>query len=394
MIQRGKKKSMGWKSPVATHPGKFLEEILEDFGMTQADLAERIELSKKVVNEIVKGKNPITRTTAFKLSKVFPISEDYWINLQNIYESDKARLEEEKRIEEDKQLYLPSFAETYRELSRIGATSGHRWVNSNSGGIVLELQRFYATSSLGYVKKEIEKEKISFRKNKHKEDKLNYYTIAAWLRLGKIKALKTEAKPYDEKKLRGLIKGLVHLSLENPYQYLPKLEKMLSECGVVLAYIPYLKNTHIQGAATWIGKEKALVMLNTTNRSEDKFWFNLFHELGHILNHNKESFVSLENGEIENEEEKEADAFAQKCLIPDFENVVTKFNKYPNYKNAIETLSNDIGVSPSILAGRIAYELMCRGRNVYATLNNFFETKINYSNIGELLASDTTVYLD
>ncbi len=388
-----KKNIVGWDSPVAIHPGKFLEDTLEDFSMSQVDLAERTGLSKKVINEILKGKNPITRPTAFKLAKVFPISEEYWINLQNIYESDKARLEEGDRIKEDKELYLQNFQETYKELGRIGIVSGLRWTGTNSDEIVLELQKFYATDSLGYVQKEIERERISFRKNKHEKEELNHYSIAAWLRLGRIKAQKTETKPFDEKKLKNILGNMVRLSQKNPHEYLPIIEQMLNECGIVLAYLPYLKNTHIQGAATWVSKDKALIMLNTTHRSEDKFWFNLFHEIGHILKHGKrESFVNLENDDVENVQEKEANSFATECLIPNFEDVVSNFNKYKNYKEAIEKIAKSIGISPSILAGRIAYELSCKGRNVYAALNSFFETKINYSNIEE--NSALSVYLE
>jgi addiction module HigA family antidote len=267
-MSKVKKNITGWDSPVAIHPGKFLEETLVDFSMSQADLAERINLSKKVVNEIIKGKNPITRATAFKLAKVFSISEEYWVNLQNIYENDKARLEQEEHIEIDKEQHLPNFIETYKELSRIGITSGLRWSTENSSNIVLELQRYFAADSLGYVQKEIEQ--VYFRKHKHEKEKLNYYTLAAWLRLGKIKAQKTSIQSYDEKKLRNSLVDIARLSQKNPHEYLPKLEEILNECGVVIAYLPYLKKTHVQGAANWIGKDKPLIMINTSNKSEDK----------------------------------------------------------------------------------------------------------------------------
>ena len=95
-----KKSVTGWESPTAFHPGVFLADILKDLSMTQSELAERISLSKKAVNEIIKGKTAVTRSTAHKLSRALPLSEQYWVNAQNIYEQDKARLEEEKQIPE------------------------------------------------------------------------------------------------------------------------------------------------------------------------------------------------------------------------------------------------------------------------------------------------------
>ncbi len=89
-------KLIGWESPEAIHPGEFLIDVLDEFSMSQDDLASRIGLSKKAVNEIVKGKNSITERTARHLSKVFPFSKEYWVNLQKRYESDKVRLEKRR----------------------------------------------------------------------------------------------------------------------------------------------------------------------------------------------------------------------------------------------------------------------------------------------------------
>ena len=44
-----------------THPGELLlEEFLEPLGMTQTELAARIDVSYPRINEIVKGKAAIT----------------------------------------------------------------------------------------------------------------------------------------------------------------------------------------------------------------------------------------------------------------------------------------------------------------------------------------------
>jgi len=92
-----KKEIIGWVSPMAIHPGNFLAEILEEYSLSQAELSERIGISKKVINEIVKGKNAVTSATAYKLSKVFPLTPDYWINLQKSYEADNARINRYKK---------------------------------------------------------------------------------------------------------------------------------------------------------------------------------------------------------------------------------------------------------------------------------------------------------
>lgn len=53
-------------------PGEMLAEYLETFGMTQAELAIRTGLAKKTINEIIRGKSPITPETALKLALPWP----------------------------------------------------------------------------------------------------------------------------------------------------------------------------------------------------------------------------------------------------------------------------------------------------------------------------------
>ena len=92
MRKNTKKEITGWDLVSAIHPGEFLVDVLDEFSITQKNLAQRIGMSEKVVNEIIKGKSPITRTTASHLSDVFPLSETYWMNLQNKYEEDVLKL--------------------------------------------------------------------------------------------------------------------------------------------------------------------------------------------------------------------------------------------------------------------------------------------------------------
>ena len=48
---------------LVTPPGEILLEKLEELGMSQTELANRIGRTKKMVNEIIKGKAPILSET-------------------------------------------------------------------------------------------------------------------------------------------------------------------------------------------------------------------------------------------------------------------------------------------------------------------------------------------
>lgn len=383
MATKNTKQIIGWESPIAIQPGEFLEEILEEYNLSQIELSERIGISPKVVNEIIKGKNPITRPTAFRLSKIFPMSADYWVNLQQSYENDKARIEEKERLGKEVNTYLLPFKETYKELLIVGSSYGVfglRWVWQNYNNIAFELQKFFAVDSLAYVKNGVGQ--FNFRR--YKRDNLNPYTLAAWLRIGEIKAQKTEVAVFNEEKLKNNLSVLRNLSRENHKEYLPKIEKLLAECGIVVAYMPHMKKTHTQGASKWVTHNKVLLMLNTHKRDEGKFWFNLFHEIGHILLHSKkEFFVDVEGGDV-SEVEKQADDFAEKWLIPDFRNTLEEFKqhlqKFHNLDSAIRVVANKNGVSCAIVAGRFTNEFKDNAK-IYPLMSRFLENKIDYVNI-------------
>lgn len=71
------------------HPGEILsKEFLEPLGLSQNELARRIGVPPRRVNEIVLEKRGITADTAMRLSKFFGTSAQFWLNLQSEYELD------------------------------------------------------------------------------------------------------------------------------------------------------------------------------------------------------------------------------------------------------------------------------------------------------------------
>jgi len=52
-----------------SHPGETLLDVLEERGMSQAELADRTGRPKKIINEIIKGKLGISPETAIQLER-------------------------------------------------------------------------------------------------------------------------------------------------------------------------------------------------------------------------------------------------------------------------------------------------------------------------------------
>ena len=66
-----------------THPSKMLlEEFLVPLGMTQTELAERIEVPFQRINSLANGRRAMTPDTALRLARLFGTSPDFWMNHQ------------------------------------------------------------------------------------------------------------------------------------------------------------------------------------------------------------------------------------------------------------------------------------------------------------------------
>ena len=69
-------------SDMAISPGEVLQEEIEARGMSEKELAARLDKPPQVINEIIRAKKAITPDTAIGLGKVLGIDPQYWINLE------------------------------------------------------------------------------------------------------------------------------------------------------------------------------------------------------------------------------------------------------------------------------------------------------------------------
>jgi len=86
-----------------THPGEvLLEEFLKPLDMSQAELARRIKVSRRLINEIVKEKRSVQIDTARKFARFFRTSAELWMSLQlrwDLYHAERSAVPEVEAIE-------------------------------------------------------------------------------------------------------------------------------------------------------------------------------------------------------------------------------------------------------------------------------------------------------
>ena len=72
-------------SDLAIPPGEYLEEVLEELGLNQAEVARRMGRPPQAVNEIIKGEKAITPETSIQLEKVLGVPAYIWVGLEAEY---------------------------------------------------------------------------------------------------------------------------------------------------------------------------------------------------------------------------------------------------------------------------------------------------------------------
>lgn len=66
-----------------THPGELLrEETLPAAGLSQSELAARLGVSRRIVNDLVHERRSVNPDLAHRLARIFNTTPEFWLRLQ------------------------------------------------------------------------------------------------------------------------------------------------------------------------------------------------------------------------------------------------------------------------------------------------------------------------
>lgn len=93
------------------HPGEILrEEFMAPLGLTAGAIARALHLPRSRIERIVKEEVGISTDTALRLSRFFGNSHQFWLNLQNQFESEVLMSEIGKDLEKIEPAVWPDVA--------------------------------------------------------------------------------------------------------------------------------------------------------------------------------------------------------------------------------------------------------------------------------------------
>jgi len=343
----GDEKLLDYTPDYAVPPGETILETIEALSMSQAELAERMGRPKKTINEIIKGKSALTPETALQLERVLGVPSNFWSNLERNYRQALASMRERKLLESD----IPWLSEfPIRDLMKRGI------VRKSTDKIeqLRDILSFFGVSSRESWERIWLEPEGAFRKSSAFSTSPG--SVAAWLRMGEIKAQTIECAPYNREGFLSALDEIRYLTSEPPEEFQPRVVKLCAEAGVAVTFLPELPKIRASGYTRWLNPHKALIQLSWRYKTDDHLWFTFFHEAAHILLHGKREVFIEEKG-IRNggEKEDEANRFAANFLVPAQE--LRRFTrKGKKSKAAIKRFARELGVAPGIVVGRLQHE--------------------------------------
>ncbi|MFI5496664.1 HigA family addiction module antitoxin [Actinoplanes sp. NPDC051859] len=335
--------SPDWQRP----PGKMLQAELDARNITQAELAVRLNVSAKHVNQVIKGVASLTFDMALRLERTLGTPAAFWNQLEASYQDRRAR--EKARTE-----WARDHLGWLRRFPLPALVDRGVLVAGDSEITMLErlLAFFQVADPDAYQRAWAEPVAAGFRRTQ--DANVDPYATAAWLRLGERAADMTPCRPYDSTAFAALLPSLTRLTTMPDREAFEILRRECADVGVAVEFERGLPGSRITGAARWITSTKALIVLSGRYGMHDIFWFAFFHEAAHLILHPKRRVVvDLElSGDDADGQESAANEYAAAILIP--EHYADQLTERTTARRAVE-IADEIGVAPSIVGGRLSY---------------------------------------
>lgn len=334
-----------WTPDWAVVPGEVLVEALEERGMTQAELGRRMARPLKTISEIATGKSAITPETAIQLERVLGISATIWLGLEARYREANARARDRDGLEEHI-AWLRRFP--IKALEKRGVLDGKARETEKAAAL---LSYFGVSSPTGWDQ-HWGPAAASFRSSESAAT--SPYAVAAWLREAEVASEGTELPRLDRTRLRATTPRLRELSRAQVFIWArDQARVLLADAGVGLLMVDGLPGAPVSGAVRWIG-ENPWIILTLRYRTDDQFWFTLFHEIGHILERvRRREVVEDDPSRLDpRPEEQQANEFARDALIAPAE-LDEWLSSAEVSREAIVHLAEDLHIAPGIVVGRL-----------------------------------------
>ncbi|KRC51866.1 hypothetical protein ASE16_02005 [Leifsonia sp. Root227] len=313
--------------------------------MSQAELARRTGLTPKHINQVMQGTASISADVAQRLALVTGTSASWWTRLEADYRSEQARLAQIG--------FLSDAADWVRALPVAELVrSGHLPETANSiGERALQLLAFFRVATVNAFESMWDQPLAAFRQSRAYD--IDRYAVAAWLRIGEIEAERIAATEFSARKLRASLPRLRRLTAKETSDVVADITALGAEAGLRIVFIPEIKGARAYGVTRWLSATEPVIQLSLRGKTRNRMWETLFHEIGHVLLHERKAMFVETDDDVTVGAEEQAETFSKDQLIPP--TATDRLWSLRTVDDAIE-FSKEIGVGADIVISRAQAE--------------------------------------
>lgn len=350
----------------AVSPGATVRSIMKSRDMLDGDVSAQLDLGPDGLADLIQGHIAIDRHLADRLADVLGASPRFWLARENLYRNPPQPTPPDE-IDDEQSAFIARLP--VADMRKLG------WIESYDRASRQEVVLRFFEDDFGDWRRNGRDilEAVAFRTSpSHEADPA---AVAAWLRQGVRQAQKVECDAWDPDGLLGALANIRALTREkNPVAFFPRLVDLGRKFGVAIVCVRTPSGCRASGATHFTPWGTPIVQLSFRYRSDDHFWFTVFHELGHVLLH-RTSPMFVEGGDyVSGEEEAEADQFAQDTLLnPELQDQLYELGR--DFKKVMR-FAKIAGVSTGIIVG----QMQKRGLIKYNQLN-YLKTRYDWSQV-------------
>jgi len=258
-----------YKDSLAFHPGYYIQEIVEESGLTQADFAKRLDTTPKNLSKLIRGEQSLSIDMALKLSKMLGSSMQYWLNLQNAYDTVLARMASDVNLESEKVVLKYLGYDYFRD--NFGLPNLPRMLDEQ----VAQVRSFLKVASLTVLTRA--DLAVSFRSSASGVTEKAIARANAMVQIAMNEAIAAKPPVFDKKLFEEAVSFALTKTRDHKDFY-PIIRERFFDAGVVFVILPNLPGSKTNGATKRVGKS-VLIMVNNRRLYADSFWFTLLHEV-------------------------------------------------------------------------------------------------------------------
>lgn len=356
-------KKTGISRDLIFHPGETIADILDDRGITQAELSSRAGVSPAYVSNVIAGKKGISANFAMGLEYALGVPKSFWLNLQANYEAELLEVNEEQTITEEERISREHLNDIVKYLRKKGMMP----LQEKKDASILSLRKVLQISNIANLKELIPAGAFRMSTN----TAVDPTVLGAWIRLCQIAGdNKSISTTFDKSYTDDLITEIKCIMCQEGISIQRELKNAMEKYGIDFSVARNFRGAPVQGYISQKNDGIYQMVLTIRGAFADIFWFSLFHEIGHIVNGDIGKNSKFIDDGSDHDKELAADLFASNMLLS-AESYKAFIQKEDFSIEAICKYAKSQNVMPYIVIGRLQKEQ-------YLDYKTYYNYKLRY----------------